>query len=105
MAAIWTRLAPRALRAGAPLRWQTTLCLRGVPQDATVEEVRVFLGGSIPEEGIVFRKFPKSGNFNGWATIVCRDAADEAAVKATHMQHMRHKYIEVIDDHHPESAP
>lgn len=44
----------RCALGGARARLQSTVSLRGIPRDATVEEVRAFLG-VIPSERITFR--------------------------------------------------
>lgn len=132
MAALLSRV--RGMRS--PLaRLQSTVCLRGIPRDSTVEEVSTFLG-AIPTERIKFRcagallpaaaararviertSRPRlttphtpmvaratrsnnpAGKFTGWAVVTCQNAEEEAAVRAKHAANIRHRYIEVLDDH------
>ncbi|KAG8469424.1 hypothetical protein KFE25_005879 [Diacronema lutheri] len=93
------------MRLGARARAQSSLCLRGIPRDATVEEVRKFLDGVIPAERIKFSKFSDTGVFSGWATVTCLDAKEEAAVRAKHTANIRHRYIEVLEDRSQHRRP
>jgi hypothetical protein len=78
------------------MRWQQTLVLRGIPRNATVDEVHAFLDGKISKNNIDFR-MTESNTFSGWAHVKCADKAEEQVVKSKHMANIRHRYIEVLN--------